>query len=405
MSQRFACALGVGPLLLASALGAQTPMTASGKPVLVRGEQAGMSNDGKPFEEICDGRLVGIAVRTSGDLHITKRFSISMGEQSGERVTAVAPICANADGQRQPLNWHGGKGTDAEFLLDPEEPFVALSGTFAGRRQNELGSLQVHTDKRSSDIYGVEARATDDNPSNDLFILTTPRWTVPIGLQGRAGDQVSRIGVVYANASDVPVVAALAGNSAGAASASDVQQAVERGLKAKGSMEGASVRNSLFSMTGTGFGCTVEGPLNQIANAASARAKLKQTVAVDAVPTPVPAALVVTARPFDSSSIVPGGNKLHVQLDFNTAAPTAILLVSKQASGDQVVSPIYVQRAYFETTNLDDPGPGMNPFVGVGMTAVFPLASLPAGEFDIRVVTPHQDYTVKVDAKARAKIR
>ena len=376
---------------------------------LSRSDLAGTDTKRKPFEEVCPGRMIGIAVRsslTAPGSGAVKVFgmAVSMGQQvNTARVTAIAPICEGADGQALPLAWHGGKGDEGRFTLSPGEHIVAVSGTFAGRRGEQLGSFQVHAERRSSAMFGVPSVGDEEHILNELFIHRTPWQREAVGIYGRAGgDDLSAVGVVYAPAPWPQVITAMASDPAAPPIAdADVQQAVERGVKMRGGTEGGTARNSMFSLTGTGFGLTLEGPLNLIANEASARAKRKQSYTVDSISKPIPAVLMITARPFDSDQAKLG----KVVLDLDTDAPTAIEIVTKADGQDAVTKPVYSRVAYWETTNLGDEHGTNNPFVGRGFTAVFPITALPNGAFTVRVVTASKTFEIPVDDKARAKIR
>src|SRR5476649_2062904 len=73
--------------------------------VAARSEVAGSRNDGKPFEEVCTGRMVGIAVRTALNGRHIGMFAVG---DTGQHIVAVAPICESLDGVRSDLAWHGG---------------------------------------------------------------------------------------------------------------------------------------------------------------------------------------------------------------------------------------------------------------------------------------------------------
>jgi hypothetical protein len=408
MHSAASCPTRPSRLLLVAAL-CFAPAVFAQSPAAIRSELAGTSNKGRAFESMSSERLIGFAIKTGGS---HKLFGVPVRTNTGDNPTgadhvmAVAPICASAAGDRLPLDWHGGNGSAAEVLLAPNERVLAVSGTFGGKIGESLFSLQFHMDARWSDLYGVAAVATDENPTNGLFLFKSPHGMIPIGVYGKADDQVHQFGIVFgADPSAGSVAAEQAGSPTPIGGATplaltDVQNAVQRGHGARHD-EGGSARNSIFRMGTPGYSTTLEGPLNQIANASREHASQKRPFSADSVSLAEPQMLRVTAKPWDPNGYRVGTLRGNV----STPQPRNILLVVKHDSSEHVIQPVSTELTYFIVTNDDDPSLGEgNPYVVPGLVARFAYADMPTSDFEVRIVTGLGNFHIQADKKARDRV-
>jgi len=360
---------------------------------LSRSELGGTVDAGTPFETVCSGAMRGLAVRTDwvGGLHVGKRLTFNLaGDDSSDapRIVSLAPICA---GQDSSLTWISDRGSGEErFVIDTATRLMAVAGTVGGKKGDQLASLELFGSAGSLKRFGTLAKPNDQHPTNDLFIQSIPRNAHLVGVFGKFDkDHITRFGLVYER--DAEITQAAKGE---AIPATDVADAISRGLKAR-SNEGASSNTSRLSRDGTGYDASMRGPLNRIANEARSHGRSKQTFTPDSITDAEPV-IVLELRPWDASNYGP--------ITFTTGAPNAIELVYTKDGAEQVVHPVTSDLAFFSTGHDNDANFGGNNFVGTGARAVFNAADIPPGEFTIRV-TAKRTYTLKFDAKERAKIR
>lgn len=119
--------------------------------------------------------------------------------RSGAWIDAVQLVYAGPDGQEYPLVRHGGNGgTPHSFRLEPGEYITALSGRYG----HYVDSLQIHTNRRDSEVYGGSGGGFD-------FRIEAPTGMQIAGLAGRSGIYLDAIGAVF---SPVPAPAPWTGD-------------------------------------------------------------------------------------------------------------------------------------------------------------------------------------------------
>jgi hypothetical protein len=127
---------------------------------------------GKPFQDSAlpaGGRIAEIQIR------------------AGERIDAVQVIYTLPSGRYQEGVLHGGSGGAANvFRLDPDEYVIGISG----RCGDTIDSLRIHTNRRSSPLYGGGGGSRE-------YRIDVPRGTRAVGFAGRAGDQVDAIALTF----------------------------------------------------------------------------------------------------------------------------------------------------------------------------------------------------------------
>ena len=123
---------------------------------------------GAPFSDSCD----------IGEIRV----------RAGAWIDAVQVVCR--DGRALP-NRGGSGGSVVSFALQPGEQLRAISGSTHGGDGDFVYSLQLHTDRRSSSVYG--------GPGTRPFRLEAPPGTWVIGLTGRAGAYLDAIGALAAS--------------------------------------------------------------------------------------------------------------------------------------------------------------------------------------------------------------
>ncbi len=382
-------------LLAASAFG-RAPLAAQGvaTPAYRWASDPRTSFLGKPFEDACAGRMIGIAVRTKA---ARKVFGVSVA--ASEPVVAVAPICQNADGSRAPLTWHGGKGNDApELLLKPEERVRALFTRIPdGNNNTSIALLSLFVNDSVRTFGTLEPGGIHAN--DETALVTVPAGAEVVGLSGRASnDELYTLGFMFAKLPTPAPIAALA-TAPGAPTfdAATVGAAVARGLKLKGDLDGAQVRSTYFNVLGQGFYAFIQGPMDLVASEASQRAKRKHAFTVDSVAMPVPPVVMVQITPFDRDVEKVG----KVRFDLSTAAPLAVEIVAADGASDQAVRAVWSERTVVKVGSSANM---MAELPAGGLTAAFPAGALPAGAFTLRVRTSQGIFDIKVEGKSRASI-
>lgn len=106
---------------------------------------------------------------------------------SGELIDAVQAVYVLPDGRTVDGQRFGGRGGQVSvFKLDSDEYITELSG----RHGDSIDSLRIHTNKRTSQLFGGRGGNRD-------FRVTVPSGSQAIGFAGRAGQYVDAIGLTY----------------------------------------------------------------------------------------------------------------------------------------------------------------------------------------------------------------
>jgi hypothetical protein len=122
--------------------------------------------------------------------------------RSGDHVDSVQMVFILADGRSVTSPRHGGSGGGLSvFRLNPGEYIMGLSGRYG----DYVDSIQIHTNQRTSPLFGGRGGARD-------FQIEVPAGNQVVGFTGRAGDYLDAIGMIF-----VPIVQLQAGqtNAAG----------------------------------------------------------------------------------------------------------------------------------------------------------------------------------------------
>lgn len=107
---------------------------------------------------------------------------------AGTFIDAVQLVYGTPDGRTVTSDLHGGSGgTRNTFRLGPDEYLIGISGRY-GRN---IDSLRLHTNKRTSPVYGGSGGAND-------FRIEIPSGNQVVGFIGRSGRLVDAIGLLYA---------------------------------------------------------------------------------------------------------------------------------------------------------------------------------------------------------------
>lgn len=106
---------------------------------------------------------------------------------SGAFIDSVQLVYALADGRTATSRLHGGTGGQVNpFRLDADEFVIGISGRYG----NNLDSLRIHTNKRTSPTYGGSGGRQD-------FRIDVPQGNQAVGFIGRSGRYVDAIGLIY----------------------------------------------------------------------------------------------------------------------------------------------------------------------------------------------------------------
>ena len=124
----------------------------------------------------------------------------------GERIDSVQMLITLPDGRSITNPQHGGSGGRLEtFRLDPGEYIVGLSGRFG----EGIDSLRIHTNIRTSPLYGGGGGDRD-------YRIDVPSGSQAVGFVGRAGERLDAIGLAFAPLPQTPTgQAVLAGGQGG----------------------------------------------------------------------------------------------------------------------------------------------------------------------------------------------
>jgi len=107
---------------------------------------------------------------------------------AGDFVDSVQMIYTLRDGRTQEAARHGGNGgRTASFRLEQGEYIVGLSG----RCGTYVDSFQIHTNRRTSQVFGGRGGERD-------FRIDVPDGNRATGFAGRSGEYLDAIGLTYA---------------------------------------------------------------------------------------------------------------------------------------------------------------------------------------------------------------
>jgi hypothetical protein len=109
---------------------------------------------------------------------------------AGWWIDGVQIVCR--DGSAMPLRGGAG-GAATAFVLEPGEQLRGMSGSSHGSHGAYVYSLQFHTDRRSSPVYG-NGNSTDQGTRP--FRLQVPTGARASGLNGSAGQYLHSIGLI-----------------------------------------------------------------------------------------------------------------------------------------------------------------------------------------------------------------
>ena len=107
---------------------------------------------------------------------------------AGEYLDSIQMVYAMPDGRPLEAARHGGEGgRGMSFRLDQREYIVALSG----RCGTYVDSLRIHTNKRTSELFGGRGGERE-------FRIDVPNDNQATGFMGRSGEYLDAIGLTYA---------------------------------------------------------------------------------------------------------------------------------------------------------------------------------------------------------------
>ncbi len=108
--------------------------------------------------------------------------------RAGDRIDSVQIVYRLPDGRLFDGARHGGTGgNERSFRLRPDEYITGLSG----RCGDGVDSLRIHTNLRTSELYGGRGGDRD-------FRLEVPRGAEVLGFTGRAGEYLDAVGLTFA---------------------------------------------------------------------------------------------------------------------------------------------------------------------------------------------------------------
>jgi len=106
---------------------------------------------------------------------------------SGDLVDAVQAVYMLADGRVVESSRYGGsKGQRHTFRLDSDERITGISGRYG----ELIDSIRIHTNKRTSPVYGGDGGARP-------YRINVPSGNRAVGFSGRSGDYLDAIGLVF----------------------------------------------------------------------------------------------------------------------------------------------------------------------------------------------------------------
>jgi len=106
---------------------------------------------------------------------------------AGKYVDSVQMVYLLPDGRTSRSARHGGSGGDKKVIrFDSDEHLVGISGRYG----DYIDSLRIHTNKRTSAVFGGRGGNRD-------FRIEVPSGNQAVGFAGRAGEYLDAIGLVY----------------------------------------------------------------------------------------------------------------------------------------------------------------------------------------------------------------
>ena len=106
---------------------------------------------------------------------------------SSDRVDSVQMIYVLPDGRTMEGERYGGSGgRQRVFRLDADEYVTGISGRYG----DMIHSLRIHTNKKSSPLYGGPGGSRN-------FSIEVPTGSQAVGFVGRAGQYLDAIGLVH----------------------------------------------------------------------------------------------------------------------------------------------------------------------------------------------------------------
>jgi hypothetical protein len=106
--------------------------------------------------------------------------------RSGWWIDAITMMSQNASHPRR-----GGAGGSAKsFMLSSGEKILRISGSYGGQYGNYIYSIQFHTNKKSSPVYG-------EKRGNRTFNLQVPIGSEFAGISTKYGQHLNAIGLLY----------------------------------------------------------------------------------------------------------------------------------------------------------------------------------------------------------------
>jgi len=110
---------------------------------------------------------------------------------AGDRIDAIQAVYSLSDGRIVEGARRGGRGGRGEkFRLDSDEYIVGLSG----RCGDQIDSLRIHTNKRTSQVFGGSGGSRD-------FQIDVPSGSQAVGFVGRSGRHLDAIGLTHGSVS------------------------------------------------------------------------------------------------------------------------------------------------------------------------------------------------------------
>lgn len=114
--------------------------------------------------------------------------------RAGNNIDSIQAIYVLPNGRMLEGVRHGGEGGNSQtFHLDAGEYIIGLSGRYG----NYIDSLRLHTNKRTSPLFGGRGGNRD-------FRIDIPAGYEAIGFTGRAGDYLDAIGLTYVRPEALP---------------------------------------------------------------------------------------------------------------------------------------------------------------------------------------------------------
>jgi hypothetical protein len=107
--------------------------------------------------------------------------------QAGDMVDSVQLVYSLPDGRSLTGPRHGGSGGRLSVLrLDQDEYIIGISGRYG----DNIDSIRIHTNKRTSEPYGGRGGNRD-------YRIDVPAGYQAVGFAGRAGSYLDAIGLIY----------------------------------------------------------------------------------------------------------------------------------------------------------------------------------------------------------------